>query len=209
MVRCSWQGLPRTAGCSLISLRPLKFFGEIAANTDGWTVEHLEWTNPDNQRRKRKLNPSQPWRLLQGEGTASGHLLGGCFEVLECLKGTDYWPSRDQWKGAILFIETSEDAPSPTNCEHWLRNYAAQGILQELSGILFGRPGGSVADSDFAKYDDALLKVVSKENGLKDLPIMSRMDFGHTDPMFLIPYGLHTEILCSECSLVIKENGVE
>jgi hypothetical protein len=28
-------------------------------------------------------------------------------------------------------------------CEHWLRNYASQGILQRIKGILFGRPGGS------------------------------------------------------------------
>lgn len=183
--------------------------GEIQANTEGWTSEHLEWSNPDNQLQKRKLNSSQPWKLLQGEGTVSGHLLGGCFEVLEFLKGTDYWPSPAQWKGAILFIETSQDAPPPAYCEYWLRNYASQGILQELSAIIFGRPGGNVPESDFEKYDDALLKIVNKECGLKDLPIMTRMDFGHTDPMFVIPYGVEAELRCGKRELFIKENAVE
>jgi muramoyltetrapeptide carboxypeptidase LdcA involved in peptidoglycan recycling len=183
--------------------------GEIQPSRDGWTVEHLEWTDPSNQQRKRKLNPSQPWKLLQGEGNVSGHLLGGCFEVLEFLKGTDYWPSREQWKGAILFIETSEDAPSPMYCEYWLRNYASQGILQDLSAIIFGRPGGNVPESDFGKYDEALLKVVNRECGLTHLPILTRMDFGHTDPMFVIPYGAKAELRCDERKLFIRENAVE
>jgi muramoyltetrapeptide carboxypeptidase LdcA involved in peptidoglycan recycling len=183
--------------------------GEVEPNSDGWTVEHLDWKRPENQLRRRALNASQPWKLLQGNGTASGHLLGGCFDALEFLKGTDYWPSRDQWKGAILFIETSEEAPHPSRCGYWLRNYASQGILQDLSGILVGRPGGNVPESDFAKYEEALLKIVSKEYGLTDLPIMTRMDFGHTDPMCVIPYGLQAEIRCGESRLFINENAVE
>ncbi|HBA04056.1 MAG TPA: LD-carboxypeptidase, partial [Clostridium sp.] len=74
----------------------------------------------------------------QGSGKVQGHLIGGCIDVLEMLKGTEVWPSSDMWKDGILFLETSEDKPEPTYLECWLRNYGAQGILQNINGIVFG-----------------------------------------------------------------------
>ena len=95
---------------TLFSSKPI---GTIAPNTDGWTVEFLDWAEPENQSRRRKLNPSTGWRFLQGEGIRRGHLMGGCLEVFDWLRGTDLWPEPDTWQGAILFLETSEGAPPP------------------------------------------------------------------------------------------------
>ncbi len=181
--------------------------GELRANSSGWTADFSEW-GPESHERKRKLKDPMPWKIVQGTGTVSGHLLGGCFESLEFLKGTEYWPKLDQWEGALLFLETF-DAPSTVYCEHWLRNYASQGILQRVKGILFGRPGGSQnGKEDFEKYDAALLKIV-RESGLTDLPILSRMDFGHTDPKLILPYGLKAELRCDEARIVIPESAVK
>ena len=33
--------------------------GVIQPNTEGWTVEFLDWAEPENQSRRRKLNPSE------------------------------------------------------------------------------------------------------------------------------------------------------
>jgi muramoyltetrapeptide carboxypeptidase LdcA involved in peptidoglycan recycling len=181
--------------------------GEISGNRSGWTAELPEWA-PENRNQHRKLKAAMPWRIIQGTGTISGHLLGGCFESLEFLKGTEYWPTLDQWSGAVLFVETY-DAPSTVYCEHWLRNYASQGILQRIKGILFGRPGGSQhSEEEFEKYDAAFLKI-THEFGLTDLPILSRMDFGHTDPKIILPYGIDTKICCDNASIVIDENATE
>ena len=181
--------------------------GELKASMSGWTADFPEWA-PENHSKKRKLQAPMPWKTLQGSRTASGHLLGGCFESLEFLKGTEYWPSLDQWDCAVLFLDTF-DAPSTVYCEHWLRNYASQGILQVIKGILFGRPGGSQNSiADFEKYDAAFLKI-AHEFGLTDLPILSRMDFGHTDPKLILPYGIKAELRCSDATIVINENAVE
>ena len=182
--------------------------GEIKPNAEGWTVEHLSWQDPANQSKKRKLNPPALWKLLQGEGIAQGHLLGGCAEVLEFAKGTSLWPTLDQWKGAIFFLETSEEAPSPMLVERWLRNYGSQGILQSLAGMIVGRPGGNVSERDFDAYDEVITKVVSEELGLTTLPIMTRMDFGHTDPIFTIPYGIRAQINCEAKTFSILEKAV-
>jgi muramoyltetrapeptide carboxypeptidase LdcA involved in peptidoglycan recycling len=182
--------------------------GEIAPNSDGWTVEVLDWAEPENQSRRRKLNRSQGWKVLQGAGVRRGHLVGGCFEVLDWLRGTDYWPEPALWQNAILFLETSEEAPSPTEVLRGLRSYAAMGILERLSGILFGRPGGEVPPAQFKEYDQAILEVVAQEEGLTDLPVISGMDFGHTDPMFVLPYGVQAEIDCGTGRFAILEGAV-
>jgi len=180
--------------------------GEIKPGAD-WAVEMLDWGNPDNQNIKRKLNPSTGWKFLQGTGLRRGHLIGGCIEVFDWARGTNIFP--DHWQNAILFIETSEDAPPPSYVRYTLRAFASMGVLNQLAGILFGRPGGhQVPVEDFEKYDQAILDVVRDENELTDLPIITHMDFGHTSPMFVLPYGLQAEIDYDNQRFSILENAV-
>ena len=182
--------------------------GVIGPNADGWAVERLEWGDPANQDRKRKLTPCSGWKYLQGEGVRQGHLIGGCAEVLDWIRGTDLWPGLERWQDAILFLETSEEAPPPATVKYLLRALAAMGILNRLAGILFGRPGGEIPVEQFDEYDRAILQVVRDEEGLEDLPVITNMDFGHTDPMFILPYGLKAEIDCEQKQFSILENAV-
>jgi muramoyltetrapeptide carboxypeptidase LdcA involved in peptidoglycan recycling len=50
--------------------------------------------------------------------------------------------------------------------------------------------------------------VVTREEGLADLPIVTQMDFGHTDPMFVLPYGVRAEIDSENKRVAILENAV-
>ena len=181
--------------------------GEIARNAEGWTVEHLPWADPDNQNRRRALRPSTGPRVLQGEGTVRGHLIGGCAEVLEMLKGSDWWPPAEYWDGAILFYETSEEGPAAGQVIRWLRNFAAQGILARLSGIVLGRPGGQGDDAYRTEQEAAVVRALD-EAGLQNLPVLAELDFGHTDPIATLPYGVMVEIDCEAARLRILEAGV-
>ncbi len=89
-----------------------------------------------------------------------------------------------------------------------VRVYAAMGILGKLSGILFGKPGGDIPVERFDEYEEAILGVVVGEEGLDDLPLVTRMDFGHTDPMFVLPYGVEAEIDCAEERFSIVEGAL-
>jgi len=182
--------------------------GEILPNTSGWTAERLEWGNPSNQNIPRSLHPCTGWKFLQGNGVHRGHLLGGCFDVLDWLRGTDLWPTSDEWQGAILFLETSEEAPSPTMFLRGLRSLAAMGILQQIHGLIFGRPGGDISPQIFEQYDAAILQVVRDELGMSNLPIVTNIDFSHTDPMFVLPYGIQAEINCERQAFSFLENAV-
>ena len=88
-------------------------------------------------------------------------MIGGNLEVLDWLRGTDFWPEIHQWQDAILFLETSEDGISPDMVKFVLRTYAALGILGRLSGILFGRPGGQIPPDQFTEYDRVFRQVVT------------------------------------------------
>lgn len=165
--------------------------GEICPS-EFWINEFLDWGNPDNQKKKRKRIKNEGYRFLLGKKTVQGQLIGGCLEVLEMIKATPVWPDETVWEDCILFIDLSEEAPSPTYVIRCLRNYAAAGILKRLKGILVGRPC-NVPTADFNKYDEAFVHAVRDEAGL-DIPIVTRMDFGHTDPICCLPYGALAEI---------------
>jgi muramoyltetrapeptide carboxypeptidase LdcA involved in peptidoglycan recycling len=181
--------------------------GTLEPNLDGWTVEFLDWNKPEHQEQRRRLKPSSGWRWLQGEGKATGHLIGGCLEVLDWLRGTDYWPALDEWEGAILFLETSEEAPSPEYVLRFFRSLQAMGVLSRLNGLLFGRPGGQITDEERVGYDQTLIRAISTEAGRITLPIVANLDFGHTDPIMTLPYGVRMEIDCDAQVLRIPENA--
>jgi muramoyltetrapeptide carboxypeptidase LdcA involved in peptidoglycan recycling len=185
-----------------------EIIGEIEPNRDGWTVEFLDWADRTLQNQKRKLNPNTGWKFLQGKGVITGALIGGCLECLEFIKGTELWPGKNEWDGKILFLETSEEAPSPVAVTRFLRNLTAQGILERLGGVIFGRPGGQIPPEEFINYDQAILKVLDEEMGLLDIPVITHMDFGHTDPMFILPYGIKAQIDCETEKFTITENAV-
>lgn len=72
-----------------------------------------------------------------------------------------------------------------------------------------GRPGGhQTPESDFPHYDAAILRVVREELGLRALPVVSHMDFGHTDPMVVLPYGVRATLDCPNHTLAIHEGAV-
>lgn len=181
--------------------------GPLPKNTEGWTDELLDWADPENQARRRKLNqPSAPC-LWQGSGKVRGRLIGGCAEVLEMLKATALWPNLAYWDDAILFYETSEEAPAPATVARWLRNFGAQGILGRLAGIVLGRPGGGVPVDRHEEYGTSIATILA-EYGLKHTPLLTGLDFGHTDPMVVLPYGVTAELDCARVKMTLAESAV-
>ncbi len=75
--------------------------------------------------------------------------------------------------------------------------------MKNIAGLIVGQP----LDNTFAKeYEATLLKIIREKESLVDLPIITRMDFGHTCPTFTLPYGITAEIDCEEQTFSIIEN---
>jgi muramoyltetrapeptide carboxypeptidase LdcA involved in peptidoglycan recycling len=175
----------------------------IPPNSGGWTCASWDWADEKRHEKKRKLQRCSGWKWLQGKGQHPGHLIGGCLEVVDWLRGTPVWPELPVWRNSILCLETSEDQPSPTAVTYMLRALAATGALSDARGVLYGRPYGE--EAKFEAYDDALLQVLA-ELGLSWLPLVTRMDFGHTDPKFILPIGVEAEIDCDRQQIRLLES---
>ncbi len=175
----------------------------LLPNKDERTSENLSWSNPKNQHTLRKREIATWPRWIHWKGRWSWRLLWGCLEVLEFAKSTTIWPDSSEWKDTILFLEPSEELPTEDQVKYWLRNYASQWILKHSKWILFWR---SKIDKDWSQinYDDILLKIIRDEEQL-DIPIITNMDFGHTDPMLTIPYGVNCIIDCENQLIKIDE----
>jgi muramoyltetrapeptide carboxypeptidase LdcA involved in peptidoglycan recycling len=169
---------------TLMSARPV---GELAPS-DKWTDENVAWENEELAGQRRATKPNNGWKWLQGGRRVEGHLVGGCLDVLEFLKGTRWWPAPQAWDGAVFYWETSEDAPSTTLVAWWLRNYGMQGILERLSGMIVGR-SAHYTPEQVEERDKMILRIVRDEFGLVHLPIAVDLDFGHTDPQMVLPNG--------------------
>ncbi|MDF2557035.1 MAG: LD-carboxypeptidase family protein [Bacillales bacterium] len=176
----------------------------IIPAVEAWTGERIEWLEK-NKHIEKKLKPNQGYDFLQGNGKVQGRLIGGCMEVLEMLKGTILWPELDTFKEGILFLETSEDKPDPTYVGYWLRNYGSQGILQNIKAIIWGKPK---EEKYYDEYKEVIHNVIVHELGLKELPIVYNMSFGHNEPMCCLPFGALAEIDCDNKTFSIIESGV-
>jgi muramoyltetrapeptide carboxypeptidase LdcA involved in peptidoglycan recycling len=150
-----------------------------------WTDEFLDW-DAGADVRPRALRPAAGWRTVRS-GRARGWLLAGCLETV-CwhVKGSAAWVDPE---GAILVLETSEEAPSPADVDSLLTDLEALGVFARAAGLVVGRPYG---------YDeeacDALCEVVERRTREAAIPVLAMVDCGHTDPMLTLPIGAPAEI---------------
>ena len=161
------------------------------------------WWKEENIHTLKQYHPEEiGYEILQGSGVVEGELLGGCIDVFPELIGTPIWPSKEEWRGKLLFIETSEvDMP-----EHYLlwylRGLAAQGIIDVVSGILVGKPARR---SKYEPYKEVWKKVVGFEAGRPDLPILYNVNFGHAEPIGVLPIGARCRLDADQKTLTLLE----
>ncbi len=71
-----------------------------------------------------------------------------------------------------------------------------------------GRTGGEISLEQSHLYEDALYDIANREFNKTNLPIMAQMDFGHTDPMFIWPYGAKAKLDCPNKDFFLLESAV-
>lgn len=137
--------------------------------------------------------------LLRGNPRFEGHLLGGCVESLyDILTGErypeqkticeryPYFPDAQQFAGAMIFLETSEEQPTPEKLRTMLRTLKTQGIFRNASGVLFAKPQN---EAYYEEYKTVLLDEIDTH-----IPILYNLNFGHSYPKMLLQYGAHASV---------------
>lgn len=133
--------------------------------------------------------------VLRGSGVVKGKLLGGCIESLyDQLTGERYmnekeiiaeygiFPTTDQWRGKVLFAETSEERPSPEKLRRMLGVLDEVGVLGAVAAVLVGKPQDEMY---YDEYKQVWLEATEQYN----LPIVYNINIGHAAPRCILPYG--------------------
>ena len=97
--------------------------------------------------------PNRGYELLQGSAVFSGKILGGCLDtIFDIFDGERYenspelcskyqlFPSKNEWKGKILLLETSEEKMIPDKLKKALLKLKETGVFEAVNGLLIGKP---------------------------------------------------------------------
>ena len=159
-----------------------------------WAEKYRDWNFTENVGEVQEIFSVDTGHHWINKGPlSSGRLWGGCIEILEMMNGSFAWPGRDFFKDRVLFLETSEDRPTPEHVSYVLRNLGLQGVLGQIRGLLIARPAGYSLDEKTC-LEEKVRMIVVEEWGRDDLSIVMNMDFGHTEPRHILPYGIELEI---------------
>ena len=165
------------------------------------------WWKEENMHRLKPYHPEEiGYELVQGGGTVEGRLLGGCIDVFPMLWGTALWPDREQWRGKLLFIETSEEDMPCDYLTWYLRALQAQGIFDVIAGILVGKPARR---SKYEPYKEVFRKVVGFEAGHPEMPILCNVNFGHAEPICVLPIGAMCRLDAENRTITLLESATE
>jgi muramoyltetrapeptide carboxypeptidase LdcA involved in peptidoglycan recycling len=89
--------------------------------------------------------------------------------------------------------DNSEEKPSINQVKYILRNYGIQGVLSQISALIFGR----ARDYSFEEkklLDEVIINIVKNEFRNDDLTIVTNINFGHTDPQIILPLGVKARL---------------
>jgi muramoyltetrapeptide carboxypeptidase LdcA involved in peptidoglycan recycling len=156
----------------------------------------LDWSIEDNLSKPRIFEPNEGLHW-DGNKPGEGRLWGGCVEslIVQC-SSAQYLPSREDLEETILFIETAEDIPDAWIVEYLLTGFGERGWFNAFQAVLVGRPKAWEFDKPNTSEQKAAYKQEQQNTIIKtireynpDISIVQNLDFGHTAPQIVLPYG--------------------
>ena len=167
--------------------------------SDVWYEERLAFT-PDQVGTRTPSHPNQGFELLQGAPVFCGKILGGCIDSMyDFFNGERYedmpvlcekyrlFPEKEDWKGRIILLETSEEKPTPEKYRESLEYLKARGVFDAVNGVLAGKP---MDETYAAEYKELLKEVIAKP----ELPIVFNINIGHAMPRCIMPFGVEATV---------------
>ena len=158
----------------------------------------LPWTDPrslDTHAERRDPRTGYGWH--GPAHVVTGPTWGGNLEVLQWILAVGHdVREAAAYAGCVLLLETSEEHPSPVEVLRMLRVLGERGLLGQAAAVVFARPVASDFEDDpgaggRAAHRDAVAEQVLRAMGeyAAGIPIVLDVDFGHTNPQWVLPYG--------------------
>jgi len=167
-----------------------------------YTDESLDWNDPTNLSRHPTLFPNSGWTWLNADRSVEGTLWGGNLEIIDWnLRANTYMQPVEAYAGKIFYFETSEEMPSATEVYRILMCMGERGLLQQCAALLMGRPkawwherpNSGEEKATFVSEQVKAVKQALNEYHPGVLTVFN-LEFGHTDPQFVVPNGGHIRI---------------
>jgi muramoyltetrapeptide carboxypeptidase LdcA involved in peptidoglycan recycling len=170
-----------------VDLRPADPFGE----------DELDWADPASLDAVAPTRPGPGWHWHGPDRVVTAPTWGGNLEILHWNLAANRWIRPvDDYTGCVLLIETSEEMPPAEEVFRMLRNAGERGLLARFPAILVGtaKAGGlhsraTTEDRDRYRAEQraSILRAVECYNPAA--MVVFNVDFGHTDPQWILPYG--------------------
>lgn len=174
--------------------------GAIPPSVD-WTFEPNHHTNP---RYVRTYGKNDGYMRVQGNGKVCGKLFGGHGDIIHS-KELGVLLQKTDFEDKLFFFEDIPEICSVEYIQNIFEWLGKEGILQVISGIVIGKMRFTAS---FEPYAKAIRQIVSDKYNLPDLPIMYGLNFGHSSPICILPYGAKAELDIDNLSFSIIESGV-
>ena len=189
-------GLPPESNYSLEYFRRCLFAGQPETYKVRASKEFYDYAWDYDEKSPRSKIVNGGMKIIQ-PGQASGTLLGGNLCSLNLLNGTEYFP---RIKGdIILCLEDDSYDSIPETFERNLQSLIQQPYFRQVKAILFGR-----FQRESIAANDSLAAIISSKKIGSNIPIVSNLDFGHTDPKFSYKIGGWASVEAyNECKLVL------
>jgi muramoyltetrapeptide carboxypeptidase LdcA involved in peptidoglycan recycling len=159
--------------------------------------EEAPWDDPATFSRERAMRPAEPWSWHGPQVSVTGPAWGGNLEILDFhLRTGRHLLPDESYTGAVLLGETSEELPSADYVYRVLMCMGERGLLQRFAAIVWGRPKAwsfehrnslEERQAYTAAQRDAVLAAAAEYH--PGVPLVFGVDFGHTDPQYVIPSG--------------------
>jgi muramoyltetrapeptide carboxypeptidase LdcA involved in peptidoglycan recycling len=164
---------------------------------DVFSDEELSWEDPANFDVENPTRPSPGWSWHHPDRVVTAPSWGGNLEVLHWNMAANRWirPAED-YAGCVLLLETSEELPSAVEVHRMLRNAGERGLLSQFPAVLVGEPKATSLEHRASLRARGRYREEQREAVLRAFEvygpkamIVFGVDFGHTDPQWVLPYG--------------------
>jgi muramoyltetrapeptide carboxypeptidase len=131
-------------------------------------------------------------------------LWGGNLTMLTSLLGTEFFPSQNQVKGGILFIEDVNE--HPYRIERMLQQLLDAGYLGQQRAVLIGDVSSyRLSDVDRGYDLHAAIDSIRQRLGPKT-PILTGLAFGHCADKLTLPVGCYASLSASSDAFILQAN---
>lgn len=108
-------------------------------------------------------------------------------------------------KDKILFLEDGGGESMPPTLTNFLTQLRQMGVYKQVKGLVIGKFSGNFGFKENVTLETILESVLQNY----EFPVITDVDFGHTEPLITIPIGISCLLDTTKPEIIFLESGVE